>query len=588
MDLLEEKRDAESSYVVSQLEQYRRRADVFISFTEEFRSSTDQKAQSGAKLGINPKSAFSTPIGIYAYPIRELWHQIDLPVNRLPFAAERPNIFVFENKSPERVATGSRYKLENLKNDMKRLRDLFPENKTIDEITTFEYAKLKPSALEDHENGTWDTDLPYVTLEADYVIIYQNPKILHVLIKDTAYEIPTFYVDRIMGFDFDEASDFFIKTLIEKRYESRYCRTPLQSLWTLTREMADQKPTNWTNILRQIYDGVVDDQGDGFIHTNEPTQAVFFNRKFLKVLDVVRNNAKKWKDTRMVFNEKIKAILERARANNNIIEDDVKMTNENLIELPDLSDYIVQGDFVINNNPIRSSIRSLKGCPKIVMGDFYAAKCRLQTLEGFPEYVGGRIMLFDNQLTSLEGLPETTFGDLKINKNKLKSLKGVSKYVLGSFTSTVNPLSKTEKYRPIYIGGDYDVDGSFDEISINENNVDDYPIMSSNNYYTSTFDLSRRLEKRFVNFTLKMGNFQHTRWVIPSDQIKQFGHMMEFKIGDKVRTKKILKSDKLYLNHEWVKDGWYPGTIGEISHKLEGVSDRVQVVVGKFTYTCLL
>lgn len=581
MDLLEEKRDVESSYVVAQLEQYRRRVDVFISFTVEFRSSKGQRAQSGAKLGINPKSGFSTPIGIYAYPVQQIWHQIDLPTHRIPFGGERPNIFVFENKSPERVATGSRYKLEDLKNDMKRLRDLFPENKTIDEITTFEHAKLKPSALEDQKNGTWDTDLPYVTLEAEYVILYQNPKILQVLIKDRVFEIPTFYVDRIVQFDFDDASDYFIKNLFQQRYDTKYCRTPLQSLWTLTREMAEENPIKWTNILRQIYDGVVDDQGDGFIHTNEPTQAVFFNRKFLKVLDLIKNKGKNWKDSKNLLDEKIQKILEKARAFNNIIHEDLNISGMKLTELPDLSQYIVNGDFVCQDN----YIRNLKGCPKIVKGDFAVQSCRIQTLEGFPKFVGGSILLNHNQLTSLDGLPETTFGRLNVYNNKLKSLKGVSKYILGGFDPTNNPLPKTEKYRPIYVGGEYEFDT---EPWIGEKNVDDFPIMSPGNYVSESYDFQQRLEKRFKNFTLKMGNAKHARSVLSSDDIREFGHMMDFKVGDKVLPRDIFTDDNEdYFDNERKIGFWYPGTVGVIRQKNRlGSGDmEYQVSVGEFLYT---
>ena len=43
------------------LEQYKDDPDVYISFTDI------------SKIGINPRSDFNTPNGIYTYPLREMW-----------------------------------------------------------------------------------------------------------------------------------------------------------------------------------------------------------------------------------------------------------------------------------------------------------------------------------------------------------------------------------------------------------------------------------------------------------------------------------------------------------------------------------
>lgn len=114
MEIIEEKRSIENDYVVNHLEKYADRAGVYISFTQEFKTdrggedktndrlASSRRGQGGVKLGINPKSNFSTPIGIYAYPLKEYWEEIR--EYQIPFAKDRPksllkNEFIFE-KSP--------------------------------------------------------------------------------------------------------------------------------------------------------------------------------------------------------------------------------------------------------------------------------------------------------------------------------------------------------------------------------------------------------------------------------------------------------------------------------------------------------
>jgi len=45
--------------------------------------------------------------------------------------------------------------------------------------------------------------------------------------------------------------------------------------------------TVWTHLMRQFYDGIIDDIGRGLIHSNEPYQAVFWTAAHLKQIDVI-------------------------------------------------------------------------------------------------------------------------------------------------------------------------------------------------------------------------------------------------------------------------------------------------------------
>ena len=149
--------------------------------------------------------------------------------------------------------------------------------------------------------------------------------------------------------------------------------------------------------------------------------------------------------------------------------------------MPDLSDIIVDGDFDISYG----LWGSLKGCPKMVTGNFdcidgdlktleggprwarnyHVSHNRLVSLKGAPEFVHnfdarqnkltnleycpitfGSLYVNDNNLVSLKGCPETIGGNFTIQDNKLESLKGGPKIVNGSYSFHNNPLKSVEGY----------------------------------------------------------------------------------------------------------------------------------------------
>ena len=71
-------------------------------------------------------------------------------------------------------------------------------------------------------------------------------------------------------------------------------------------------------------------------------------------------------------------------------------------------------------------LKSLKGAPKVVKGDFWCSVNRLKSLEGAPEYVGGSFDCHYNQLKSLEGAPKEVGGSFDCRYNRLTSLEGTS------------------------------------------------------------------------------------------------------------------------------------------------------------------
>lgn len=203
------------------LQKYKDDDNAFLSFTQDVfpRGAKDSNLnKSGTKIGINPLSNYDTPIGVYFYPIKAFW--ANLEKKSIPFAGNNPHLYIVKARNYDRLLVGSRYNDADYARDIEELQSIFPK------------------------------------------------------------------------FDFED---------MESYIDSYYKRTPVQKFWSITRELASyiynkkkeegtpttEKPVIWTQIMRRFYDGVVDDLGQGFIHSNEPTQAVIWTKAQFDVVDYV-------------------------------------------------------------------------------------------------------------------------------------------------------------------------------------------------------------------------------------------------------------------------------------------------------------
>lgn len=368
--ILLEKRAFPKQYVVDQLEKYKDDPDVYISFTRDL---------SGPKLGLNPRSKYSTPLGIYAYPLKIMWDTIK-GYSEIPFAAEHPNLYVFKPKDPSKVLYNSKYTLADYQKDIKKkdpketenfihARDVYkhpedhPEdvNKIIQKYwkeiigsdEDFDYCpfhaggfiygkyysdyggeaevyyKIKADEKKIAEIATLAHDKNYrcvkasintfpsryshklknsaefgvsVTLhlqETDWGVSYNYNKqltdvIAHIVSKNKNLRI-TQEEFNLKLFPFLKLTDHTVYDILYGQYgeitpRGRYHNTPAQSFMTYYYEKSGQNPRKWARMMNQRgYVGIVDDTGRGIIHTNEPTQAVFFNMRDLKVLELIKN-----------------------------------------------------------------------------------------------------------------------------------------------------------------------------------------------------------------------------------------------------------------------------------------------------------
>ena len=204
--------------IYEQLEKYKDDPNIYISFTVL------------KKLGINPKTDFSTPIGFYSYPLSLIWKNFDHLNKKIkvPWAVHMPYIHIFKPKNDANGLFIDKYDESDLKKDIQKIRDsnLFDEEKIDFVLTQTDKARIKtPSGI-----------LWFIT-----GILTKSKKNLN--------EFKKLFVQYIPG-----------------------------------------SPILWTKILKNVlgYDYVTD-SGKGVIHYNEPTQAVFFSTSSIKIIDVIYN-----------------------------------------------------------------------------------------------------------------------------------------------------------------------------------------------------------------------------------------------------------------------------------------------------------
>ncbi len=85
-----------------------------------------------------------------------------------------------------------------------------------------------------------------------------------------------------------------------------------------------------------------------------------------------------------------------------IVVRELDISGKKLTRLPDLSNVVVLGDFICQNN----QLTSLAGSPKSVGRGFYCDGNKLTSLIGGPQTVAGYMSCKSNPLTSLAGAPQ--------------------------------------------------------------------------------------------------------------------------------------------------------------------------------------
>lgn len=198
------------------------------------------------KLGINPSSTYNTPVGIYSYPAIYVVDTVNTAkqnLNELPFVGNAPYINIFE-------ASGNIIRLDNMKSN---------------EFVS--YAEGLAKFIHTFEVGEVD-------------------EVTNELIKD----------------DFEDVK-VRVNRLIKKAKANALVQSPGGQFWYCTKSVVDElhdydsgfvgksHAATWTMLFNFLGIHGCIDIGAGIIHSSEPTQAVFFNKRAIKNIERTHN---KW------------------------------------------------------------------------------------------------------------------------------------------------------------------------------------------------------------------------------------------------------------------------------------------------------
>lgn len=341
-------------FVDSELQKYKGQENIFITFRDPVEDSAGQKNK---KVGINPKSGFSTPNGIYAYPLEYSLDEIEnegVVRGALPFASDRPHLYILRPKSGTNIQVAQEYTEEDLKEDTKKLDALGPNGSFIqffnrrsfsqnyDEMSVLrmllDYIKKMSQeynviAGEESSKEFFNISIKYFRVDDvgpeeinKLDLISEQEKYIFDFFKELGvYEKATKEhsenVERMKSYA-EQATDLFYRFhaskhgLIDSDYvndvffkqENARKNTPFGRFWYMTWKLSNtlhlisagetRLPQNiWNGLLRGLgYHGFVD-YGGGYIHTNEETQAVFLSSTFVDVVQEIDNKESKIVET---------------------------------------------------------------------------------------------------------------------------------------------------------------------------------------------------------------------------------------------------------------------------------------------------
>lgn len=227
---------------------YRNDPNIYISYTDV------------PKIGINPQSPYNTPLGVYAYPLREMWPSVEK--HQVPFAAERPYINVI--RAVGNVVELTDYSDADYARDVERLE-----------------ARYEPMIREHLQR--WHK--PLVSGETPWASFVRRCR------SDAMRGGTASYIWNLTRMIADTISTS--RAAPSRRQTSKGAFLP-------------DTPVIWNAIFRSLgYDGFVDRTAIGVIHIAEPCQAVFFSSNAFRLVERVPNVRKMRSDdfTKVVFDD---------------------------------------------------------------------------------------------------------------------------------------------------------------------------------------------------------------------------------------------------------------------------------------------
>jgi hypothetical protein len=194
------------------------------------------------KLGVNPQTKFNTPLGIYAYPLREAWEfykanrKFGQALSKIfPYAADSPYMYLFRVKPGANICEMSEFNDTDLRKAVLILKKIYEEE---------------------------------VDSQFDFHEFYSSAK------KDAKEASPIMY--------FWNATRWLSQWIYNTRKRTEINRN--------ISEINKPEAIIWNRILRATgYDGFNDNSAEGYIHPNERLQAVILNPAQIEIVKAVEN-----------------------------------------------------------------------------------------------------------------------------------------------------------------------------------------------------------------------------------------------------------------------------------------------------------
>jgi hypothetical protein len=332
------------------LENYVGREDVFGSFTNL------------PKLGVNPQSSYNTPVGIYAYPIDYIVDQISGADIKVPFQAEAPFLHVFQVKDMSQVWQIYPGETESIDEYWELRKEFDEENKgdeyiekysdmleMMNQIVEDEFSKISSKELHilevvhfssklsqtdhdfvdrwiknlihrfDQEAGLDTVDPDFRNKLLDQIGLTKKGGLLsltgarrlylnslfnfvhnYFLTKTMAtVEFP--YEDEIKNLENAQELSPIAYDQLKRSVLGERVVSDTAFVWNMTRHLSGKNPRTWMGLLRKLGLTGVIDHGTSTIHEQEPTQAVFFDFRVIKVLDRIDNQLGQWSSSTQEF-----------------------------------------------------------------------------------------------------------------------------------------------------------------------------------------------------------------------------------------------------------------------------------------------
>ena len=190
------------------------------------------------KVGINPKSKYETPAGIYFYPLTKENYNALLDWN-LPFVNEAKYVSLVKLKKPSRWLDVTRES-----NEYQNVLDLILEN-----VYVFLTDEWRQKTIKDHSGG--------------------NKKTQNELKNRSNKELLDWVVNNFGKNQLSHSDNIASKIFDYTYFASRYLKNP---------------QATWSRILTEAGVHGIYDDGGGVIHPNEPSQLVSFRKEYVEVI----------------------------------------------------------------------------------------------------------------------------------------------------------------------------------------------------------------------------------------------------------------------------------------------------------------